>query len=176
MVIFIVSSLYNLIMKLRKNIKALLFFIVFVSGAKAQTIGSNYFSGQIEDGHFIQQAVGQPFAVFRNEVSKSLVLLNQGQILPNLNHEIEKTIWSITVFPNPVVDNVTVMWSKSVVVSNLKLIDLNGKLIQELSNTDNSGSIQFNMSTYAAGIYVVTAETDQGEIVSSKITKAITRN
>jgi hypothetical protein len=73
----------------------------------------------------------------------------------------------ISVYPNPVVDEVSVTSSEPVV--KVALYDLLGKKIEQL-NGNGETTLRWNMSALPKGVYVLTIETAEG-VVSRKIIK-----
>lgn len=69
----------------------------------------------------------------------------------------------ITVFPNPVKNALTF----SEEVSSVRITDVSGKIVKEISTKQKS----VNVEHLAKGVYLVTAITKSGEIISKKIVK-----
>lgn len=73
---------------------------------------------------------------------------------------------TMTVFPNPVVDNVTISGLKQ--NGTIRLFSVNGKLLQQ--QTVTAQSTIMNLSAYSKGIYVLQYQ-QAGETVNQKIVK-----
>ena len=70
---------------------------------------------------------------------------------------------NVKLYPNPVKD--VLIFSEE--VSNIKITDLSGKLINQISRKEK----YINVSTLAKGIYMITAITKSGKKISKKIIK-----
>jgi len=61
---------------------------------------------------------------------------------------------SITVFPTVVQNYVTVNYNNSTEGSNVRIIDITGRIINTVP-INTSGQVQINMANYSQGIYFV---------------------
>jgi len=75
---------------------------------------------------------------------------------------------SVFVYPNPTSDIITVQISGNNVKANIKIENINGKVI--LNKSINSNSADINLSEYAAGIYIVEVEINNN-IIRKRIVK-----
>lgn len=90
---------------------------------------------------------------------------NGGDLLVSVeNIEIEE----INIYPNPTLGSVIV--SSQIPISNISLIDLSGKLIQELIPGD-SNLLKIEMQNETPGIYILKVESSNGKQNSYKIIK-----
>lgn len=69
----------------------------------------------------------------------------------------------VKIFPNPVKD--TLSFSEE--VSDIKILDLSGKVVKQVSNLGKS----INVSKLAKGTYIITATTKTGETINNKFIK-----
>lgn len=67
----------------------------------------------------------------------------------------------IRIFPNPAKDQITVSYSAA--IKTIKIVDVNGKLVLQKTNTDNSLSQTINISELRSGIYFVNCVIDGKE-------------
>lgn len=67
------------------------------------------------------------------------------------------------IYPNPAKDNLNF----SEEVSNIKITDLSGKVITQISNSEKS----LNVSKLSKGTYIITATTKTGETITKKFIK-----
>ena len=74
----------------------------------------------------------------------------------------------VSVYPNPFEDNFQVK-SANDIIHNIKVYDLNGRLV--FNNDSNTSEVRVKMNNFAAGMYVVKADTDNGTF-----TKKIIKN
>ena len=74
------------------------------------------------------------------------------------------------VYPNPTQDVVNVPYSHG--LQSITLFTLNGQLLQQKQvKPNNSETIQFDISNYAKGIYLINLEMESGKVFSKKIVK-----
>jgi len=69
----------------------------------------------------------------------------------------------ILLFPNPAKDNLTF----SEEVSNIKITDLSGKIVKQISNSEKS----INISKLEKGTYIITAISKSGDLINKKFIK-----
>jgi len=69
----------------------------------------------------------------------------------------------IAIFPNPVKDNLNF----SVEVSNIKISDLSGKIIKQISTSEKA----INLTKLSKGTYIISATAKTGETVNKKFIK-----
>ncbi len=82
-----------------------------------------------------------------------------------VNNNVDK---SISIYPNPVSNQLMISFSKDVKVNSMKAIDISGRIVlaQELNQQD---FIQINTKEFSKGKYFLIFESEQGEISKSFI-------
>jgi hypothetical protein len=73
---------------------------------------------------------------------------------------------SLTLAPNPTVDNTTLYLPKGIAVLRLEIIDAQGRVVQTLTNLSANSSVTFGQDL-AMGIYRVVAHTEAGPALSA---------
>jgi hypothetical protein len=83
-------------------------------------------------------------------------------------------VQSISVFPNPARNYINVTLGGTVPTASLRLIDLNGKLLQELrlNSSASNTTVSLPVGGYAQGIYILQAIKTDGSYQSTKVTIA----
>ncbi len=74
---------------------------------------------------------------------------------------------SISIFPNPTIDNVTINAKGN--ITSVALFDLQGRLLQ--TSTQNQPSVSFSLGTQASGVYFLKVYTEKGGRVEKIIRK-----
>ena len=69
------------------------------------------------------------------------------------------------VFPNPTNNIVTIENKKNATVSNLTLVDANGRVLDFNEIGSQANTIPFSLTTYSAGIYFLKINTEYGLVV-----------
>ena len=77
-------------------------------------------------------------------------------------NQISGTVNEITIFPNPAKDQITV--SSPTPIKTIKIFSVEGKLILQKNNLDNSTSQTINISELRSGIYFMSCITEMGEM------------
>ncbi|WP_396147720.1 choice-of-anchor J domain-containing protein [Flavobacterium sp.] len=72
--------------------------------------------------------------------------------------------------PNPVKDIFTVNAKNNVAIQNITVVDINGRLVNEVNNSNSSDAMQVNIGELNAGVYFVKVQTELG-VGTSKIIK-----
>ena len=94
---------------------------------------------------------------------------SQGKIIQEIEPVISKQI-NLSLYPNPTTNHLNiVLQSQNKTITQLQIIDLQGKLIQQ--KTINSAQAQLNISKLAKGIYIIEGTTNTGERFSRKFVK-----
>ena len=83
--------------------------------------------------------------------------------IPNINVFDNK----IKVLPNPVKDKLIISQSGSLLNLNIKLYDMNGKLLKQLKSS--SSIIEINMTKYPAGTYIIWVEDTRKKVRGKKV-------
>ena len=78
----------------------------------------------------------------------------------------ENSLDSIILLPNPTDSQISI-FSPQEVISNVRISDLHGRLINVIKNDSNT--LQIDLGTYAASVYFVTIETETGSITRKVI-------
>ncbi|MEO6168177.1 MAG: T9SS type A sorting domain-containing protein, partial [Chitinophagales bacterium] len=109
-----------------------------------------------------QPLIASPFTMGPDFTTPPLRLLNE-----QVNAPLEAGI-----FPNPASDNTTISFSLyDASPITIRLIDLNGKVIDEISNAmypEGSHQVTFNSSDVPSGLYLLQLATNK-EVVTSKL-------
>ncbi|MFK5855930.1 MAG: YCF48-related protein [Bacteroidota bacterium] len=81
----------------------------------------------------------------------------------NIN-ELEENIPSATVFPNPASDEIEVkLHDKSDKINDIKVFNLQGKLVYHFENILENNTFSFNVSKMVSGAYVIHISSSNGE-------------
>ncbi len=73
--------------------------------------------------------------------------------------------YSISAYPNPVKDRMTVIFTASGKQRELRIVDTNGKIIKSIGVQPGATSVITDMSSFAAGIYLLVLGDQEHEIV-----------
>lgn len=98
------------------------------------------------------------------DVPQDMPFIVNGTILGNDENAFEATI---TLSPNPVKNIISLRVPTDVVLSNVEVFDLNGKVVKSISNFVSS---EINVSDLASGNYIMKLTSDKG-IASKKFIK-----
>ena len=77
---------------------------------------------------------------------------------------------NFSLSPNPVKDIFTVNAKNNIAIQNIKVVDINGRIVNELNNINSSDAMQVNIGELNAGVYFVKVQTELG-VGTSKIIK-----
>ncbi|AOW19003.1 hypothetical protein LPB03_04965 [Polaribacter vadi] len=66
----------------------------------------------------------------------------------------------VKIFPNPFTDNFNIKLNNQQIIKDLKIMDLNGRLIKNIHPTESNGV--YNLSSLKSGVYLLSIETDKG--------------
>jgi hypothetical protein len=83
--------------------------------------------------------------------------------IPNINVFDNK----IKVLPNPVTDKLVISQSGSLLNLNIKLYDINGKLLKQVKSS--LSIIEINMAKYSSGTYIIWIEDTKEKIKGKKV-------
>jgi|ERR1700722_7037843 len=88
-----------------------------------------------------------------------------------------EVVQNVKVFPNPASNYIYITLGGSVPTSSVRLIDLNGKILQEqrLNSTTLNNTISMPVSNYAHGIYILQAIKADGTKWNTKVTIGLTQ-
>lgn len=68
------------------------------------------------------------------------------------------------IHPNPATDIININNGSELVISEVNLVDLQGRVLQTIKN-DNLNDAQINVSTLSSGMYFLDIQTDSGKVV-----------
>jgi hypothetical protein len=77
---------------------------------------------------------------------------------------------NFSIQPNPVSDLFSVTTKNNIVIQNIKVIDINGRIVNEVNNTNSSDSMQVNVTELNTGVYFLKVQSELG-VGTSKIIK-----
>jgi hypothetical protein len=77
---------------------------------------------------------------------------------------------NFSLAPNPVKDVFTVNAKNNVAIQNITVVDINGRVVNEVNNSNSSEAMQVNIGELNAGVYFVKVQTELG-VGTSKIIK-----
>jgi len=77
---------------------------------------------------------------------------------------------NFSIQPNPVNDIFSVTTKNNVAIQNIKVMDINGRIVSETNNTNGSDAMQVNIGELNAGVYFVKVQSELG-VGTSKIIK-----
>lgn len=77
----------------------------------------------------------------------------------NATNEIAIEKATITLYPNPAKDQVTIAFSNATPETTVSIYDVTGRLMQTLRSNQAAGTWLVNTSTYQSGLYIVTVST-----------------
>lgn len=77
---------------------------------------------------------------------------------------------NFSIQPNPVNDVFSVTTKNNVAIDNIKVMDVNGRIVSENNNTNGSDAMQVNIGELNAGVYFVKVQSELG-VGTSKIIK-----
>ncbi|MCK9480276.1 MAG: T9SS type A sorting domain-containing protein [Bacteroidia bacterium] len=87
-------------------------------------------------------------------------------LIEEIDSETEKS--AVLLYPNPTSDEVTLQWKKGFQSSDVKVYDINGKLIAQRVWKKES-SLTLNTSAWAEGTYFIQIETGEQERMYMKL-------
>lgn len=120
--------------------------------------------GWVDEDNNLEFLVNSNISItaFGQDASGELYVVGSGQVLKIIGeamatNDLNKT--EISVYPNPVVDQLTIQSNKS--VDEVAIYDVEGKLLASFTNTD-----KINFSNYPKGVYLVTVTT--GKVIKTQ--------
>jgi len=132
----------------------------------------NDISSFIAVGSSLSSATGHKTETIRGNANITNRKFDAWLIEINITTYIENNSEDIIIycFPNPTTNHLNiVLQSQNKTITQLQIIDLQGKLIQQ--KTINSAQAQLNVSKLAKGIYIIEGTTNTGERFSRKFVK-----
>jgi hypothetical protein len=155
-------------------ISAVLFgLIAGVTSLRAQTVGSNYAATENYTHLHLSEAIGQPYAVASTTIGNKLQF-NQGQILPLRANNVVPSSLALSVFPNPVIDELNVRINEGASIAMAEIRDINGRKLSEFSYSSPRNLVQLNLQKWSAGIYIIKVVDAEGRFATVKFTKIST--
>jgi len=129
------------------------------------SIGCNPDWGITAGCDFLNYNNGSPFtgsvkAVYEGNIEADAFSFQVGGVMLGVN---DSRLKSLSLFPNPTKD----ILHFSEEISNLKITDLSGKVIKQISNSEKS----INVSKLMKGTYIITATSKSGELINRKFIK-----
>lgn len=122
------------------------------------------------DGITIEWTLGENFT---ETITLGNKILTQGfhqTTLKKIKYENENpvSLINITTFPNPVFSILNIQLPKDFNTQfNINLFDINGNYIKALKVTENSSTIQLDMTYLATGVYILNISNSSRNIVES---------
>ena len=86
-------------------------------------------------------------------------------VLSSLGIDDETLNDVISIYPNPAREIITLTNTGNQTITQIYISDMNGRVIQTISNNNNTPSRQIDISTYASGIYFVRIQTATASVV-----------
>ena len=158
--------------------RILLIMVLFLAAisSQAQSIQrqsiSSIGSYNLTGGVLIQQTIGQPYAT-GGYYANDLVLRPGFQQFSNLEMGLIKPPAKLTlnVYPNPVVQSVTIESRETIDNALIQVTDLNGRITMKENVADLRKHV-INCNEWPNGIYFITLYDKNKNIFSSKIIKS----
>ncbi len=110
-----------------------------------------------------------PFMVDSIVFDPEMWIITKNPLIEHIK-TIEKDDEKLIIYPNPVKDELIIHAPKNLNINKINIIDINGKLIKEVSITDFTQNIVIDLSNMKAGSYCVEIITGYGKI-SKKVVK-----
>lgn len=80
-------------------------------------------------------------------------------VLSSLSVDNETLENTISIYPNPARDVITLTHTGNQPITQINIMDVNGRIIQTIASNNNISERQINIQNYASGIYFVRIET-----------------
>ena len=152
---------------------SLLLLIGFPVYSWGQTVGSNYSKANSFTNFHIQQAIGQPYAIFQS-TDGNKIQVHQGQILPVTRAISPTENFECTIYPNPVVEETTVSIHSKSAIRQITIFDIKGTLIDQFQYQSNQSRQKINLGNLSPGVYMLKVSDKNGNQGSYKVTKIST--
>ncbi len=151
-----------------------IFFTLKVS-AQSQTFGSTFLQMSQSEGVTITQSIGQPYAVFKSEQTKSGIFY-QGQLLPVFQElSLPETKIELSVFPNPVEEvlNLRISTTSKLpsYIDGIRVMDLNGRVMNQTHGAADFSIQEIDVSSLSPGIYILSVRDSNDNEASIKFSK-----
>ena len=76
----------------------------------------------------------------------------------------EVTLNTVTLYPNPASDNVTIDFNSTIQQAAIRVMDVTGKEVLTAVNK-NVETVTLNIASLSAGIYQIVIDTEQGKVI-----------
>ena len=83
----------------------------------------------------------------------------------------ENELENIAIYPNPASSNLNIVLSSQVRINSISILDIQGRLIKEITAIDSANRAQVNISNLATGAYFISIKSDNSKIVKRFIKK-----
>lgn len=121
---------------------------------KRQTISPIGSSGA-ESGFYISYTVGQPYSTGTNPEYTKVFSAGFQQALSPVKERVKLAIFGrVSIFPNPVVDNTTFIFTEELDNANIRVLDTSGKEVWN-DFIKKSNTYSLNCVDWKQGIYFV---------------------
>ncbi|EDM43935.1 hyalin repeat protein [unidentified eubacterium SCB49] len=94
----------------------------------------------------------------QNEMSCTFMIF----VDPALNAESLTTINSITLFPNPALDEISISNPSNILIQDITILDMGGRIVQQQSLNSTSNDNSLSISKLASATYFVSIVTENG--------------
>jgi len=125
---------------------------VIISGATGQN-----FTPATSDNYTVQVTLNNCTSTFSVALNFTVTGIPNISVFNNL----------VKIFPNPVNDFLIITRSGSLVNLNIRLFDINGKLLKQMNSSQSR--IEIDFSKYAAGVYIVWIQDSRNKITGKKV-------
>jgi hypothetical protein len=130
-------------------------FVTFANGSMTWTIGEVMTETYAPTGYFFTQGFNQPDTAFLTVISA------------------EPATQNVSVFPNPVVDNLVIDFSLTSGNQIVEIFDIQGQLLKKESIPANQNRLNVSFREFANGVYLLNIVNVENQIRTSyKINKA----
>jgi hypothetical protein len=131
-------------------------------------VGQKYNNEKIKGLVFSVQGDYQAFQPFAVNVSKLAFKTSKTLSAPSFNNVIVKTIYN---YPNPCVATTTLVLPKATESTNVKIIDLNGRIITDKNYNaiSSSNEIAIGLENINKGVYLLMVATKENETFQTKL-------
>lgn len=146
--------------------------VCFQVESTAQSLGGSFLFAKPKTTATLVQVVGQSYThIFSSE--RGANVLHQGQLLPNLatTQPKKSTDFTVTVFPNPATDFVTILLSTNASIKDITLFDIQGKIIALPFNLVTPSHGQLITQSLPPSVYFIKITNNEGGTNIQKIIK-----
>uniref|UniRef100_UPI00263A2BCA T9SS type A sorting domain-containing protein n=1 Tax=uncultured Algibacter sp. TaxID=298659 RepID=UPI00263A2BCA len=90
---------------------------------------------------------------------------------PTLSLNDTDIINSFMVYPNPVVDLISISNAKNLNINSVKFSDVSGRIVKELNFDSRMSNMTFDISEFTSGLYMIQVNSDKGQFIKRIIKK-----